>query len=107
MQNLATSSTTIHKALLSRTIASYTRIKYTYIGCAEKSDARQVLSDNKYAYDSNGRLITKETLDGTTRYSYNEVNALVKVEYPDYGETFEYDRAGNRTGHTFGDTKER
>ncbi len=69
---------------------------HTYIG-GDKG-APQILASNKYIYDNNGRIMEKETLDGTTRYTYNEVNALVKAAYPEYEDIFEYDHAGNRTG---------
>lgn len=55
-----------------------------------------------YAYDSNGNLISKTEViasvnKGTTNYSYNELDQLIKVIEPsgkttDYG----YDKAGNR-----------
>lgn len=71
---------------------------HTYIG--GDTGVPQILASNKYTYDNNGRMTEKETLDGTTRYTYNEVNALVKAEYPGYEDIFEYDHAGNRTGWT-------
>ncbi len=77
---------------------------HTYIG--GDTGAHQILASNKYTYDNNGRMTEKETLDGTTRYTYNEVNALVKAEYPAYEDIFEYDHAGNRTRWTSGGMEE-
>jgi RHS repeat-associated protein len=65
-----------------------------------------VLSDSQYTYDENGSCLTKHTIAGLTAYSYDEMNRLVKAEYPTYGEEFTYDRAGNRTGRMTGDIQE-
>ena len=57
----------------------------------------RLLADNQYRYDGNGNLILKKQLSGETRYFFDPLNQLRKVEYPSYGEELFYDRAGNRT----------
>lgn len=55
------------------------------------------LARNRYSYDGNGNRKEKEQLRGTTKYSYDSVNRLVKAQYPESAEELYYDRAGNRT----------
>ena len=57
----------------------------------------EVLADNHYAYDTNGNRTEKRQIGGTTRYTYDALNQLNKVQYPSYTEELYYDRAGNRT----------
>ncbi|MCM1161126.1 MAG: DUF6531 domain-containing protein, partial [Roseburia sp.] len=70
-------------------------------------DESKLLVDNHYCYDENANRISKETMEGLTRYSYDANNRLVEVQYPDImgsagngaGSHFErlsYDKAGNR-----------
>ncbi|WP_199884115.1 RHS repeat domain-containing protein [Anaerosinus massiliensis] len=56
----------------------------------------QTITKNHYQYDSNGNRTIKEQLRGITKYSYDNLNQLAKVEYPDYSEELFYDKAGNR-----------
>ncbi len=60
----------------------------------------EVLADNHYAYDPNGNRTEKRQINGTTRYTYDALNQLDKVQYPSYTEELYYDRAGNRTRRT-------
>ena len=60
----------------------------------------EVLADNHYAYDPNGNRTEKRQISGTTRYTYDALNQLNKVQYPSYAEELYYDRAGNRTRRT-------
>ena len=57
----------------------------------------EVLADNHYTYDPNGNRTEKRQIGGTTRYTYDALNQLNKVQYPSYTEELYYDRAGNRT----------
>ena len=57
----------------------------------------EVLADNHYTYDLNGNRTEKRQINGTTRYTYDTLNQLNKVQYPSYTEELYYDRAGNRT----------
>ncbi len=61
----------------------------------------EVLKDGKlqsrYRYDAYGNRTEKETGEGTTHYSYNEADQLVREEGPDGERTFQYDRRGNLT----------
>lgn len=56
-----------------------------------------LLTDNLYQYDSNGNCISKQQLQGNIQFSYDNLNQLVKAEYPTVTETLFYDRSGNRT----------
>ena len=56
----------------------------------------EVLADNHYTYDHNGNRTEKQQLGGNTRYTYDSLNQLTRVEYPGYTEELYYDRAGNR-----------
>jgi len=56
----------------------------------------EVLADNHYTYDHNGNRTEKQQSGGNTRYTYDSLNQLTRVEYPDYTEELYYDRAGNR-----------
>ncbi len=74
---------------------------------AASFDARdRLLSDGlasyTYTYDDAGRRATKTTTDGdVTRYAYDELGHLTRVELPS-GRVVEYtyDAAGRRTGRT-------
>jgi RHS repeat-associated protein len=57
----------------------------------------EALVQNRYDYDGNGNRTQKATLGGDTRFTYDTLNQLVKVEYPALTEELFYDRAGNRT----------
>ena len=57
----------------------------------------EVIVDNHYRYDGNGNRLEKQHKYGTTRYTYDSMNRLAKVEYPDRKEELFYDKAGNRT----------
>ena len=55
-----------------------------------------VIVENYYDYDHNGNRTAKRQTGGDTRYTYDALNQLTKVEYPAYTEQLYYDRAGNR-----------
>ena len=57
----------------------------------------EIIADNHYRYDGNGNRLEKQHKYGTTRYTYDSMNRLAKVEYPDRKEELFYDKAGNRT----------
>lgn len=57
----------------------------------------QILADNHYLYDHNGNRTEKQQISGSTRYTYDALNQLARVEYPSYTEELFYDRAGNRS----------
>ncbi|MCC5463781.1 RHS repeat domain-containing protein [Pelosinus baikalensis] len=52
---------------------------------------------NRYAYDGNGNRTHKEQHNGLTSYQYDNLNQVVKVEYPACSEELFYDKAGNRS----------
>ena len=56
----------------------------------------EVLVENHYTYDHNGNRTEKQQSGGNTRYTYDSLNQLTRVEYPGYTEELYYDRAGNR-----------
>jgi len=60
----------------------------------------KTLADSHYTYDLNGNRTEKRQIHGTTRYTYDALNQLAKVQYPSYTEELYYDRAGNRTRRT-------
>ena len=60
----------------------------------------EVLADNHYTYDPNGNRTEKRQISGITRYTYDALNQLNKVQYPSYAEELYYDRVGNRTRRT-------
>ncbi len=66
----------------------------------------EVLADNHYQYDRNGNRTEKQQAGGTTRYTYDSLNRLAKVEYPSHTEELYYDRAGNRSCRVVGGVEE-
>ena len=62
----------------------------------------EVISSFSYTYDNVGNRISMENESGSvTWYSYDPLNQLVNVTYPDgQFEIFEYDRNGNRLSVT-------
>ena len=65
------------------------------------------IAENHYCYDGNGNRTEKQQKHGVTAYTYDGLNQLVEVKYPDRTETLFYDRAGNRTGRVAGSVEER
>ena len=63
--------------------------------------------ENHYCYDGNGNRTEKQQKHGITTYTYDRLNQLVEVNYPDRTETLFYDKAGNRTGRVAGSAEER
>ncbi len=81
---------------------------YTFDGCHRVTSVKNTLADGSvqdeflYTYDAAGNLKTKTeqsggTERGTTAYTYDSLNRLASVAYPD-GRTisYTYDGAGNR-----------
>ena len=66
----------------------------------------EVLADNRYSYDRNGNRTERQQPGGATRYTYDSVNQLTRIEYPTYTEQLYYDRAGNRSRRITGGTHE-
>ena len=66
----------------------------------------EVLAQNRYAYDRNGNRTEKQQLRGTTYYTYDSINQLINVKYPDYEEQLFYDKAGNRSKRIVNDVTE-
>ena len=64
------------------------------------------LAQNRYTYDHNGNRIEKQQLQGTTYYTYDSINQLTNVKYPDYEEQLFYDKAGNRSKRIVNDVTE-
>ena len=68
---------------------------------------KETIVENHYRYDGNGNRTEKQQKHGATAYTYDRLNRLVEVNYPDRTETLFYDRAGNRTGRVAGSVEER
>ena len=66
----------------------------------------EILAQNRYAYDHNGNRTIKQQLRGTTYYTYDSINQLINVKYPDYEEQLFYDKAGNRNKRIVNDVTE-
>ena len=66
----------------------------------------EVLADNRYSYDRNGNRTERQQPGGATRYIYDSVNQLTKIEYPTYTEQLYYDKAGNRSRRITSGTQE-
>ena len=62
--------------------------------------------DNRYTYNGNGDRLEKYQKCGTTKYSYDKMRRLAKVEYPNATEELFYDKAGNRTKRLYNGTEE-
>ena len=62
--------------------------------------------DNRYIYNGNGDRLEKYQKCGTTKYSYDNMRRLAKVEYPNATEELFYDKAGNRTKRLYNGTEE-
>lgn len=56
----------------------------------------ELLVSNSYRYDFNGNCVYKKTLSGVTEYSYDCMNRLEQVIYPNTAEKYSYDYADNR-----------
>ena len=67
----------------------------------------ETIVENHYRYDGNGNRTEKQQKHGITTYTYDRLNQLVEVNYPDRTETLFYDKAGNRTGRVAGGVEER
>ncbi|WP_099192679.1 RHS repeat-associated core domain-containing protein [Tepidibacter mesophilus] len=60
-----------------------------------------------YTYDKNANQLTKSENGQTTAYTYDKLNRLKTVKYPDKGlEVYTYDNAGNRTEKKIGYNKD-
>ena len=64
------------------------------------AEGREILN-HRYVYDNNGNQTEREENGDTTRYIYDRLNRLSKVQYPNATEEFEYDMVGNRIKRTF------
>ena len=62
--------------------------------------------DNRYIYNGNGDRLEKYQKCGTTKYSYDKMRRLAKVEYPNATEELFYDKTGNRTKRLYNGTEE-
>ena len=62
--------------------------------------------DNRYIYNGNGDRLEKYQKYGTTKYSYDNMRRLAKVEYPNATEELFYDKTGNRTKRLYNGTEE-
>lgn len=84
--------------------------KYDYdmdkriIGLLNVDPFGQELFRGKYSYDANGNRIMQDENGKVTSYSYDSINRLERVSYPDgNSEKFVYDNAGNRLAREFGE----
>ncbi len=67
------------------------------IGILSKTKEGQELLNHSYKYNNNGYQTEKNEEGNITKYTYDSLSRLAKVNYPDYTEAFTYDKAGNRT----------
>lgn len=81
-------------------------IKYSYdqnnnvTNIVQKNNV-QIINTYKYTYDNNDNIINQTKNGNKTTYTYDELNQLVAVEYPEVGmETYTYDNVGNRLTKT-------
>ena len=80
---------------------AYTTYEYdaagqiTHLINYDSSDS--VISRFDYTYDDAGYRLSKETIEGVESYTYDDLNQLTSVTYPDGSTTqFAYDSMGNR-----------
>ena len=66
----------------------------------------ETIVDNRYTYDGNGDRLEKYQKHGTTRYGYDSMRRLAKVEYPNATEELFYDKASNRTRRLYNGAEE-
>ena len=90
--------------------AAYTR-SYSYDADRNLTGLKPLLGadtivDNRYTYDGNGDRLEKYQKHGTTRYGYDSMRRLVRVEYPNATEELFYDKAGNRTRRLYNGAEE-
>ena len=71
------------------------------IGIVTKDPEGKEILNHRYVYDNNGNQVEREENGEITRYIYDKLNRLSKVQYPDAVEEFEYDMAGNRIKRAF------
>ncbi len=64
------------------------------------------LIDNRYTYNGNGDRLEKYQKCGTTKYSYDNMRRLAKIEYPNTTEELFYNKAGNRTKRLYNGIEE-
>lgn len=67
------------------------------IGILSETKEGQELLNHSYKYNNNGYQIEKNEEGNITKYTYDSLSRLEKVNYPDYTEAFNYDNVGNRT----------
>ncbi|GMQ57591.1 hypothetical protein AN1V17_19860 [Vallitalea sediminicola] len=64
-------------------------------------DSNQILNTYDYTYDLNGNIIEKLENQESTKYEYDQLYQLTKVNYPDnIEENYTYDVSGNRQKRT-------
>ncbi|WP_113673562.1 RHS repeat-associated core domain-containing protein [Vallitalea guaymasensis] len=66
-----------------------------------KKDSNQILNTYEYIYDLNGNIIEKQENQQSTKYEYDQLYQLTKVNYPNnIEEKYTYDVSGNRQKRT-------
>jgi len=84
--------------------AEYTYYDNNKLHTLANKSGNTILSAYNYAYDGCGNLVTELDIDGTTTYTYDELNRLESVTEPDGKLTeYTYDAAGNRETETVTD----
>jgi RHS repeat-associated protein len=66
------------------------------IAALKTSLGQEELASFDYSYDGNANMLTKVSLNQISSFEYDNLNRIVKAEYPAYSEEFFYDNAGNR-----------
>ena len=67
--------------------------------CVPRIPAKNTLMRYSYAYDAAGNITVKDTEHGAYAYGYDVLDRLTSATYPTSGETFSYDKVGNRIKH--------
>ena len=100
------SDNTIHSISCASLYTEYTYDADRNLTGLKTKFGTEVIVENKYTYDGNGNQLEKLQKYGTIKYSYDRMNRLQKVQYPNATEELFYDKAGNRTKRLYNGAEE-